>query len=117
MDGRGCYEDFRGACSSLSGEILFNAKGEKYKGYEYYDENVIVVSSYCSFDRSCADTKLTEYKRTPIVSQTFAKNQAERSGSEKCTYTTEPYKELASNSNDVKLSGMFILGFILFYLW
>uniref|UniRef100_A0A914Q9Y3 Uncharacterized protein n=1 Tax=Panagrolaimus davidi TaxID=227884 RepID=A0A914Q9Y3_9BILA len=117
MDGRGCYEDFRGACSSLSGEILEKAKGEKE--YQYYDENVIVIS--CVDDvvlgSGCADSELFKHMAMPIVVQTFGKNHTKLSGSKQCTYTTEPYKELASNSNDVKLSGIVILGFIIFYLW
>uniref|UniRef100_A0A914R2U4 Uncharacterized protein n=1 Tax=Panagrolaimus davidi TaxID=227884 RepID=A0A914R2U4_9BILA len=122
MEGIGCYEDFRGACSSLSAEVLEKAKGEKEYQY-YYDENVMVVScGYADVGIDCAYAELYRYKHQAIVDQTFGKNHTKLSGSKQCTYTTEVHgsatePDKASNSNDVKLSGMFILGFVLFYLW
>uniref|UniRef100_A0A914PS39 PIR Superfamily Protein n=1 Tax=Panagrolaimus davidi TaxID=227884 RepID=A0A914PS39_9BILA len=82
------------------------------KLYNYIDENNAVSS--CAFDDDCHGKLFDFFKHTVWENYIKIIKSVLANKGEICPYDPKPPK---SSGNIYKLSGMFALGFILFYLW
>uniref|UniRef100_A0A914QPU2 Uncharacterized protein n=1 Tax=Panagrolaimus davidi TaxID=227884 RepID=A0A914QPU2_9BILA len=117
MVGFGCLNDFERICTNIPAAGMQKIKAGK-KLYNYIDENNVVSS--CGVGDYCSVGLIIEFEATikdkvKTISAPVLANKGEI-----CPYDPQPPKPSEpkdNGSNGYKLSGMFALGFALFYLW
>uniref|UniRef100_A0A914R4Z1 Uncharacterized protein n=1 Tax=Panagrolaimus davidi TaxID=227884 RepID=A0A914R4Z1_9BILA len=122
MVGSGCLNDFERICTNIPAAEMQKIKAGK-NFYNYIDENNIVSS--CAFGDNCQNVLAEAFYATVKEKANKIITSIPASEGEICPYDPQPPKPSEPNengskengSNGDKLSGMFPLGFILFYLW
>uniref|UniRef100_A0A914PLH4 Uncharacterized protein n=1 Tax=Panagrolaimus davidi TaxID=227884 RepID=A0A914PLH4_9BILA len=130
MAGEGCLEDFERICKNVPADDMQKIKANR-KNYFYYGENYMMTS--CSYKDDCHEEEHKKYLRSmPDKFEMFFKkwytkpdkvckyeplpkpepSKRNENGSSKY----EPLKQDENGANGIKLFGMFIFGYILFYL-
>uniref|UniRef100_A0AC35FMM3 Uncharacterized protein n=1 Tax=Panagrolaimus sp. PS1159 TaxID=55785 RepID=A0AC35FMM3_9BILA len=112
MVGSGCLNDFEKICKNIPATEIQKIKANKESRYFYTDNNTIFVN-ICSFADNCQFALPIEiYPVFNEMSEKFNKRTSDKT----CKYEPLPGPN-ENGSNGYKLSGIFMFGFILFYLW
>uniref|UniRef100_A0A914R0S6 Uncharacterized protein n=1 Tax=Panagrolaimus davidi TaxID=227884 RepID=A0A914R0S6_9BILA len=114
MNGRGCLEDFERICTNVPANDMQKIKANR-KDYFSYGENYMMAS--CSYHNNCYEM----YRYGMSMPDKFEMLNKWLTKPDKiCKYEplpkSEPSKQDGGGANGIKLSGMFIFGFILLYL-
>uniref|UniRef100_A0A914P8C0 Uncharacterized protein n=1 Tax=Panagrolaimus davidi TaxID=227884 RepID=A0A914P8C0_9BILA len=122
ISGLGCLNDFERICTNIPAAEMKKIKAGK-KLYNYVDENNMVSS--CAFGDYCVGILFEAFKGTANDKYDKIRLPILASKGEICPFDPQPPKPSEpkssepkeNGSNGYKLSGMFALGFILFYFW
>uniref|UniRef100_A0A914QR01 Uncharacterized protein n=1 Tax=Panagrolaimus davidi TaxID=227884 RepID=A0A914QR01_9BILA len=122
MTGAGCLNDFERICTNISAAEMQKIKAGK-NFYNYIDENNAVSS--CAYGDDCHVGLFDFFSSTVMDKIDIIRAPVLARNGEICPYDPpqpKPSEPKSSDpkengSNGYKLSGMFVLGFIIFYLW